>query len=119
MTKEVNKPHEAPPLKLRWDAMANVEENERLLVICGRHGTHASHPAVTITVRDSGIGLKPGQIGQLFEAFYTTKPQGLGMGLAISRSIIEAHGGHLWAESKRRVGCDLRVLPACRSNASS
>ena len=52
---------------------------------------------VLITVRDSGPGLDPQRLNRLFDAFYTTKPQGLGMGLAISRSIIEAHGGRLWA----------------------
>jgi signal transduction histidine kinase len=52
---------------------------------------------VLIAVRDSGPGLDPQGADRLFEAFYTTKPQGLGMGLAISRSIIEAHGGRLWA----------------------
>jgi signal transduction histidine kinase len=50
-------------------------------------------------VRDSGLGLDPKSLDRLFEAFYTTKPQGVGMGLAISRSIIEAHGGRLWAKA--------------------
>jgi len=50
-----------------------------------------------ITVRESGPGVEPHSLEHLFDAFYTTKPQGLGMGLAISRSIIEAHGGRLWA----------------------
>jgi signal transduction histidine kinase len=48
-------------------------------------------------VRDSGPGLHPDSLNQLFSAFYTTKPKGLGMGLAVSRSIIEAHGGKLEA----------------------
>jgi signal transduction histidine kinase len=52
---------------------------------------------VLIAVRDSGPGLDPKGLDRLFDAFYTTKPQGLGMGLAISRSIIEAHRGRLWA----------------------
>ena len=53
---------------------------------------------VLITVRDSGLGFDPQNIDRLFSAFYTTKPQGLGMGLSISRSIIEAHAGRLWAK---------------------
>jgi PAS domain S-box-containing protein len=54
---------------------------------------------VLTTVRDSGPGLDPQRLKRLFDAFYTTKPQGLGMGLAISRSIIEAHRGRLWAKA--------------------
>jgi signal transduction histidine kinase len=59
---------------------------------------------VLITVRDSGPGLDTQVVNRLFEAFYTTKPQGLGIGLTISRSIIEAHGGKLWAKSNMPPG---------------
>jgi len=52
---------------------------------------------VLIAVRDSGPGLDAESLDRLFETFYTTKPEGMGMGLAISRSIIEAHRGRLWA----------------------
>jgi signal transduction histidine kinase len=52
-----------------------------------------------IALRDSGPGLDATALEHLFDAFYTTKAQGLGMGLAISRSIIEAHGGKLWASA--------------------
>jgi len=55
--------------------------------------------AVSVEVRDSGPGFAPETLEHVFEAFYTTKPGGLGMGLSICRSIIEAHGGRLWANA--------------------
>jgi len=55
---------------------------------------------VLISICDTGIGLPAENVDQIFSAFFTTKPQGSGMGLAISRSIVEAHGGHLWATAK-------------------
>jgi PAS domain S-box-containing protein len=63
----------------------------------GRSWAEVNRTHVLVAVEDSGPGLDPNSLGHLFNAFYTTKPQGLGMGLAISRSIIEAHGGRLWA----------------------
>jgi PAS domain S-box-containing protein len=76
------------------EAMSVIDARPRELVI-GSRG-HASG-GVIIMVNDSGRGLGAVGADQLFEAFYTTKPDGIGMGLAISRSIVEAHGGRLWA----------------------
>ncbi|WFU84151.1 CHASE3 domain-containing protein [Bradyrhizobium sp. CIAT3101] len=76
------------------EAMAAVGEGERELLIST--GWDASD-GVHVTLRDSGLGLDPKNVERLFEAFYTTKPTGMGMGLAICRSIIEAHGGRMWA----------------------
>ena len=63
------------------------------------HDLAAESSHVLIAVRDSGPGLDATALEHLFDAFYTTKAQGLGVGLAISRSIIEAHGGKLWASA--------------------
>ncbi len=77
-------------------AMATVHDRDRMLVM----RTHRQQSErVLVAVEDAGIGVKPEDADQLFNAFYTTKPGGLGMGLAICRSIIGAHGGRLWAEA--------------------
>jgi PAS domain S-box-containing protein len=76
------------------EAMSEMGEGSRELLIGS--GTTESGD-VLVAVRDSGPGLAPDAFERLFKAFYTTKPNGLGLGLSICRSIIEAHGGHLWA----------------------
>jgi signal transduction histidine kinase len=80
------------------DAMSTVEESQRVLTIRARRSARDGTPETLISVSDVGIGFEREAAGRLFDAFYTTKPQGMGLGLAISRSIIAAHGGRLWAE---------------------
>ena len=72
------------------------------------HG-HASGGIVELTVEDHGYGIENEHVARIFDAFYTTKADGLGMGLAISRSIIEAHGGRLWAEPRTPCGAKFHV----------
>src|SRR5438552_2281650 len=76
------------------EAMNEVDDAPRELLISSARGDSQS---VLVSVRDSGPGLNPDSLDRLFHAFHTTKPHGMGMGLAISRSIVEAHGGRLWA----------------------
>ncbi|MGY3423494.1 signal transduction histidine kinase [Bradyrhizobium sp. F1.13.4] len=90
-----------------FQAMRGVGEGPREL----RIGIEAvpSEGAVRVGVRDTGPGLSPESLPRLFEPFYTTKPEGMGMGLSICRSIIEAHGGRLWGDPVRPARCSLSV----------
>jgi PAS domain S-box-containing protein len=76
------------------DAMRGVDHRPRQLVVKTERG---AEDCVRLTVQDAGVGFDPQAADRLFEAFYTTKADGMGIGLAISRSIIEAHSGRLWA----------------------
>ena len=102
------------------DAMSTVAEQERLLEIRGCSHRQDGRPAARISVRDRGIGLDAGQMERLFEPFYTTKAHGMGMGLAISRTIIAAHGGRLWAEANPGPGATFSFsLPAAAGSAAA
>ena len=91
------------------EAMSEVLDGPRELFI----GSTAALCGIIVDVRDSGPGLPPADPERVFEAFYTTKATGLGMGLAICRSIIEAHGGRLWASANVPKGAVLQfTLPA-------
>jgi signal transduction histidine kinase len=78
------------------DAMSGMSEGVRELLIST---AKTDSEGVLVAVRDSGPGLARESVDRLFESFYTTKPAGLGMGLSICRSIIEAHQGRLWASA--------------------
>jgi signal transduction histidine kinase len=77
------------------------------------------HGEIEISVNDTGPGLPPGKAGQIFDAFFTTKLQGSGMGLAISKSIVESHGGRIWANGSGGRGATFHfTLPAAPPEAS-
>jgi signal transduction histidine kinase len=82
-------------LKNASDAMRAVNDRPRQLRIRTERGID-DH--VRLTIQDAGVGLDPQAMDRLFQAFYTTKDDGMGIGLSVSRSIIERHHGHLWAE---------------------
>jgi len=91
------------------EAMSGADDDPREIEV----GSTRDEPqGVVVTVRDSGPGLDPESLNRMFTAFYTTKPQGLGMGLAICRSIIDGHGGRLWATANAPHGAVLQfALP--------
>jgi C4-dicarboxylate-specific signal transduction histidine kinase len=82
------------------EAMTSVDRPRQLLIRSQVEGSGQ----IRVSVQDSGIGLSADVMGRLFEPFFTTRSKGMGMGLPISRSIIEAHGGKLWAESNGTQG---------------
>jgi signal transduction histidine kinase len=66
-----------------------------------------------VAVRDFGAGIDPENMNRMFDAFFTTKPMGIGMGLPLSRSIVEAHGGKIWAQVNEGPGLTVQfILPA-------
>lgn len=86
------------------EAMNGVEDRPRQLAITTRN---AEPGLVQVTVEDSGIGLDPSTMAKMFQPFHTTKSGGMGMGLSISRSIVEHHGGRLWATNNDGPGASL------------
>ena len=90
------------------EAMKDADKTRELAVTSRR----AEADQVLVSVSDSGVGLAPQQMEQIFNAFFTTKPQGTGMGLRIGRSIIESHGGRLWAAANSPRGASFHfTLP--------
>jgi C4-dicarboxylate-specific signal transduction histidine kinase len=98
------------------EAMGSVEAGPRELLI----STEQDHAGVLVAVRDTGPGIGSTHLERVFEAFYTTKPSGVGMGLFICRSIIDAHGGRLWAEANDPRGASFRfTLPTLKCHEFS
>ena len=98
------------------EAMREVVDRRRKLVISARRHDAGPDAGVLVAVEDAGVGFEQASVDRLFEALYTTKPEGLGMGLSISRSIIQSHGGRLWATPNMGYGATFQfVLPAGKS----
>jgi PAS domain S-box-containing protein len=99
------------------DAVAGQPENERRVTVrVQREGVGL----VEIIVSDTGHGIPLEKVTKIFDPFYTTKAQGMGVGLAICRTIIEAHGGHIWAENNTNQGAAFRFsLPSCQVEVAS
>ena len=98
------------------EAMSGVHDRAReLTIVSGQDDANG----VQVEVRDSGTGLDPERAERVFEAFYTTKAEGIGIGLSISRSIVEAHGGRLWASANEPHGAVFRFsLPVAEEGQS-
>jgi PAS domain S-box-containing protein len=99
------------------EALGTVSDGPRELLVCTEDG---KLDGLLLTVADTGPGLDPAKLDEIFDAFYTTKREGMGMGLAVSRSIIEAHGGRLFARPNEPRGAIFRfTLPSDRSKILS
>jgi PAS domain S-box-containing protein len=94
---------------------ADNEGPKELLVSTGK----VEPSGALVAVRDTGPGLEAAMVEQVFESFYTTKPTGLGLGLSICRSIIEAHGGRLWASTNQHRGATFQFTLPCEANIPS
>jgi two-component system sensor kinase FixL len=89
------------------DAMSATPPADRRIHLSARR---AGPNEVHLAVRDSGTGIAAGMVERMFEPFVTSKPQGLGLGLSISRTIVSAHGGRLWAENNEDRGATVHCL---------
>src|SRR5262249_46225905 len=97
------------------DAMRNVHDRARDLQIAT---TRERPNHVRLSVRDSGVGIDPQSIEKVFDAFYTTKDSGMGIGLSISRSIIQSHQGKLWASTNEGHGATFSFCIPCEPAAA-
>ncbi len=94
------------------EAMAEVEATNRILTACSK----ISNDQIFVTIADTGVGINPADKARLFDALYTTKGSGLGLGLSICRKIVVVHGGRLWVEENKTHGTTFAfVLPLRQS----
>jgi PAS domain S-box-containing protein len=99
------------------DSMGKVSERERQMILRTQTETDGN---VRLTVQDSGIGLHGSEANRLFEAFYTTKEEGMGIGLSVSRSIIESHNGRIWASANDGPGTSFAIsIPSIKTETPS
>ncbi len=98
------------------DAMGGIDDRPRHLLI---RIVRETPETIQLSVRDSGVGFAPGSAEQLFQPFYTTKAEGMGIGLSISRSIIEGHGGRLWAAANDGPGATFSFSVPCGSTSAA
>ena len=95
------------------DAISASEQRRRSVIVVARRG----EGSVEVAVTDSGAGIPAELVRKVFEPFFTTKPAGMGMGLAVSRTIVEAHGGRIWAENNATGGATFRfTLPVLKES---
>jgi len=97
------------------EAMSAVAGRPRVLIVRSQIDGERQ---IRVSVQDSGIGISPAVMGRLFEPFFTTRQRGMGMGLSISRSIIEGHGGKLWAESDGSLGSTFQFTLPCEDRTA-
>jgi signal transduction histidine kinase len=95
------------------DAMKDVEGTRELTI----NSQRGENEQLVLSISDTGVGLPPQQADQIFNAFFTTKPHGTGMGLRISRSIVESHGGRLWAADNAPRGASFYFTLPSRGEA--
>jgi PAS domain S-box-containing protein len=98
------------------DAVSSVNDRPRRTTIVTNQDEDGH---VRLTVQDTGVGIDPGNLGRLFEAFYTTKEAGMGIGLSVSRTIIEHHGGRIWANANEGPGASVSFSIPVHSGGSA
>jgi signal transduction histidine kinase len=95
------------------DAMKETDRVKQLTI-----KSEAGNGELVVSVADTGTGITPQDADRIFDAFYTTKSHGLGMGLAISRSIVESHGGRLWVTSNAGSGANFHLTLPIQSETA-